>query len=141
MNGGCCKYGQICGLLECYDDSPIVSATTITPTVSSDSITGSEGLSVAERTTVRNTNSTVTITSTSTLKRVTATIPLTTDSSTTSTRDIGFTATGGQTTQLDPNRPGATSVDSATGSRAKVGRHWSWAVITWWVIAIILEGV
>lgn len=92
---------------------------------------------------MRYTNSTVTITSTSTSTGATTTTPLITRSPTEMTSDTVFTGTfgtGGPITHLDPNRPGATSTDSA-GSRAKVGRHWSWAVMTWWIIAIIVEGV
>lgn len=138
-NGGCCKYGQICGLLECYNDS--LTATSVS-TVSGDSITGSEEGPIVEKTTVLYTNSIVTVTSTST--KTTAATPLITGSTATATRDIGSTSsfrTGGPITYLDPNRPGATSTDSAAGSRAKVERHWSWAVMIWWILAIIVEGV
>lgn len=161
MNGGCCKYGQSCGLLECRDgDGPIASATAIASTntlfvseISSDSTIGNEENAMAERTTVDNmpgTNSTAIITSTSTLTGATATTILITGSPTITTRDTATTGdraptsttgTGEPIAYLDPSRPGVTGVDSAAGSRAKVGRHWSWAVMAWWIIATIAEGV
>lgn len=106
-------------------------------------ITRSEDDTIIERTTVRYTNSTVTVMSTLTSTGATATTPPITGNPTAMTSDTVFTGTfrtSGPITHLDPNRPGATGTDSA-GSRAKVGRHWSWAVMTWWIIAIIVEGV
>lgn len=89
------------------------------------------------------TNKTVTITSTSTSSRTIATIPPTTNNRTaTASRETLSKASSNSAsiTYIDSNRLGASNANFA-GSRAKVGRHWSWAVMVWWIVAAIAEGL
>lgn len=111
------------------------------------SITASRDNTNVESTTIHYTpgaNTTVTITSTSIASTATVATPLTTDSPTTTASDRTLSTTtrnGVSVSYTVSNPPVASSAHSAAGSRAKVGRHWSWAVMSWWLIAAIVEGV
>lgn len=156
-NGGCCKYNQRCGLLECFEGGgPAAPTTTAGPTTASsvidtdnDGMVGSEDETAVERTTIDFTpgaNTTVTITSTSTSSRTTVPGSKTSytpvvDGNPTTMIPSETTLNGALVTYTHSGRPGTTSMDSAAGARAKAGHHWSWAVMAWWIVAIIFEGV
>ncbi|KAH0612754.1 uncharacterized protein H6S33_009134 [Morchella sextelata] len=154
-NGGCCKYGQRCGLLQCFEGGgPTSPAPTPASTAGSfGSIEDDKNTRTVERTTIRympgiNT-STMTITSASTsLEAATATRSRTshtpviynTPTTTTSTDDIP-TSTELNGAPITYTAHGTITANSAAGARAKVGRHWSWMVMSWWIVAAFLEGV